>query len=404
VTSPISEEDSMIFRKICYDKDPDGPNASGVSRRALLTASAAGAAAAASGGILAQPAARAAVGMAAGNPGPAASAFTGAVLQALATHQLVGIGEQHQLQEHHDLMQTLLADPRLPDLVDDIVVEFCNSLYQDLIDRFILSDDPVDDADLRLVWRNTTQSPLQTWDAPVYEQFLRRVRAVNWTLPPDRRIRVLAGDPPIDWSVITSVQQLSPFLRQRDTCPASVVQQQVLAKGRRALIHYGGGHLLHVNAVPGLSLLPTLVSIVEQQTGVRAWTLTDLVPLAGDPGGLGTRLSRYPRDTVIPTAGTWLGQLNAGDVTGAITVHNGQQINIFCGTPLGKLQDAGLSLGQPAVLTTSWPNPAVFLDPVYWAELQRRNAFGAPSDLDSYRVQQPPPWQLASVPACSTAS
>jgi hypothetical protein len=375
-----------------------------MSRRALLTALAAGTTAVAGCSTLARPATAAAVGAAAGGPGPAATAFTSAVLQALATHQLVGIGEQHQLQEHHDLMQTLLAEPRLPDLVDDIVVEFCNSLYQDLIDQFILGDKPVNDADLRRVWRDTTQSPLQTWDAPVYEQFLRRVRAVNWTLPPARRIRVLAGDPPIDWSVIGNPQQLGPFLRQRDTYPAAVVQHQVLAKGRRALIHYGGGHLLHVNAVPSLSLLPTLVSIVQEQTGVRAWTLTDLVPLAGDPGGLGSRLSGYPRNTVVPSAGTWLGQFNAGDVTGALTIRNGQQANIFCGVPLGKLQDAGLNLGQPAVLTTSWPNPAVFLDPVYWAELQRRNAFGAPVDLGSYRQQQPPQWQLASVPACGTSS
>ena len=48
------------------------------------------------------------------------------------------------------------------------------------------------------MWRNTTQSPGQTWDASVYEQFFRRVRAVNWTLPPSKRIRVLLGDPPLD--------------------------------------------------------------------------------------------------------------------------------------------------------------------------------------------------------------
>src|ERR1700733_9805477 len=224
----------MFFGQVYRDKRSHSPNARGMSRRALLTASAAGAAAAGCGG-LARSAVGAAASTAAGGRGPAASAFIDAVRQALASHQLVGIGEQHQLQEHHDIMQSLLSDPRLPDLVDDIVVEFCNSLYQDLIDRFILGDDPVDDADLRLVWRNTTQSPLQTWDAPVYEQFLRRVRAVNWALPPDKRIRVLAGDPPIDWSVISSPQQLGPFLRQRDTYPASVIEQQVLAKGRRAL-------------------------------------------------------------------------------------------------------------------------------------------------------------------------
>jgi hypothetical protein len=373
-----------------------------MSRRKLLTASAAGAAAAAADGILARTAAASA---AACGRDPAASTFTAAVLQALTTHHLVGIGEQHQLQEHHDLMQTLLSNPRLPALVDDIVVEFGNSLYQGLIDKFILGDEPVNDADLCLVWRNTTQSPAETFDEPVYEQFYRRVRAVNWTFPPDQRIRVLAGDPPIDWSTITSSQQISSFLGQRDTHAASVVEQQVLAKGRRALIHYGGGHLLH--AVPGLPLPATLVSIIQEQTEVGTWTLTDLVLLAGDPGGLGAQLSRYPRNTVIPAAGTWLGQFDAGDAEAAALVHNGQQVNPYCGIPLGKLQDAGLNLGQPAVLTTSWPNPAIYLNPVYWAELERLNALqGNATDLDSYRQQQQPPqWQLTSgVPACGASS
>lgn len=92
-------------------------------------------------------------------------------------------------------------------------------------------EEPVNDADLRLVWRNTTQSPLETWDEPVYEQFFRRVRAVNWTLPPGQRIRVLLGDPPIDWSTITTRQQVFSFLMQRDSHAASVVEQQVLARG-----------------------------------------------------------------------------------------------------------------------------------------------------------------------------
>jgi hypothetical protein len=93
-------------------------------------------------------------------------------------------------------------------VVNDIVVEFGNALYQDTIDAFVLNGQPVADADLRPVWRNTTQSPVQTWDAPVYEQFFRRVRAVNWTLPPSKRVRVLLGDPPLDWSKVTSGSQI----------------------------------------------------------------------------------------------------------------------------------------------------------------------------------------------------
>ena len=66
----------------------------------------------------------------------------------------------------------LLTDPRLPAALGDIVVEFGNARYQDTVDRFIARG-PVADAGLRMVWRNTMQSPRQTWDAPVYEQLAR---------------------------------------------------------------------------------------------------------------------------------------------------------------------------------------------------------------------------------------
>ena len=46
-----------------------------------------------------------------------------AVLEAFTRHRLVGIGESHGLQNHHDALQLLLTDPRLPEVVDDIVVE-----------------------------------------------------------------------------------------------------------------------------------------------------------------------------------------------------------------------------------------------------------------------------------------
>jgi uncharacterized iron-regulated protein len=107
---------------------------------------------------------------------PAGRELAGTVLEAFTRHRLVGIGESHDLQDHHDAVQMLLTDPRLPEMVDDIVVEFGNARYQDTMDRFITGQ-PVADAELRTVWRNTTQSPHQTWDAPVYEQFYRTVTA-----------------------------------------------------------------------------------------------------------------------------------------------------------------------------------------------------------------------------------
>lgn len=377
--------------------------ASAMSRRRFLTASATaaaglGAAGCAASGAGAASAARSvsAVGKSLGRSG---DSLTDAVLTAFKTNRLVGLAEAHQLQEHHDLLQTLISHPQLPGLVDDIVVEFGNALYQDLIDTFVFDGQPVADADLRLVWRNTSESPVMTWDAPVYEQFFRRVRAVNWTLPPGKRIRVLLGDPPIDWSAVTSRSQI-PF-GQRDTHAASVVEQQVLGKGRKALLCYGSEHLQHANGSSGATDV-ALVPLIERQTGVRTFVIADLIQLQGDPGGLGAKLAAYSRDTVIPATGTWLGQFNAGDaLSGLKTVSTGRVVSQFCGTPLGKVVDAGLYLGQPADLTVSWPDPAIFLDPAYWAELQRRDALqGNPVDLDSYRQEHPPTYPAPPAPTC----
>jgi hypothetical protein len=373
----------------------------GMSRRRFLNAAAAGLGAASAAGLTASCTGAADTGRGT----PAGRGFADAVLEAFQTHRLVGLGEEHGLQNHHDALAMLLSDPRLPGVADDIVVEFGNALYQATMNRFI-GGQPVSDADLRPAWRNTTQSPYGTWDQPVYEQFYRTVRAVNWTRPAGRRMRVLLGDPPIDWTKITNASEFFVFLHQRDAHAASVVEKEVLGKGHRALLCYGGQHLHHWP--PGA----TLVSLIEQRTGERTYTIGDLLPAAGDPGGLARRLSRYPRDTVIPTAATWLGTFDAGLINpmtsqvikgGHNGGHNGKpaepgnapQANPVCGARLGSLIDAGLYLGQPEDLTASWPNPAIYLDPAYWKELRRRNALeGNHLNLDSYRQEQPAQFPL----------
>jgi hypothetical protein len=303
-----------------------------------------------------------------------------AVLAAFERHRIVAVGETHGQQEHGDAQQILLADPRLPQVVDDIVVEFGNALYQATMDRFVAGP-AVNNPRLRLVWRNTTQSPLATGDEPIREQFYRTVRAVNWKLPPDQRIRVLLGDPPIDWSQITTQEQVQAFLAQRDTHMASVVEREVLAKGRRALIFYGSGHVTH-SPSPGQNE-GHAVPLIEQQTGQRVYVIV---------AGSHARLASYTRRTVISCAGTWLESADAGEFMYAPP---------YCGFPLGKLTDAVLYLGQPKDLTQSLWNPAIFLDPAYWAELQRRNAItGNHVDLEPYRQEQPVSWPVPTPVSC----
>jgi hypothetical protein len=351
----------------------------GLGRRRFLTTTA-GAGAVAAAGLTACVSA---------GPARAAAAspsLADAVLKALTTHRLVALGAADSLQNHYDLLELLLTDPRLP-ATADIIVEWGNSLYQDTIDKFTAGQ-PVADADLRPVWRSTTQSPLETCDAPVYEQFYRLVRAVNSTRPASQRIRVLAGDSPIDWAKITKPGQLRD-IPPRDSFVASLVRKQVLAPGRRALLCYGMTGLFHGTG---------MTEAIEQGTGQRIYVIADLVPLAGDPGGLARRLSRYPRNTVIPAAGTWLGSFNAGlFVSESSTAGK----NPFCGVRLGTLIDAGLYPGQPAELTATWPDPDIYYYPPYCAELHRRNALtGNRVDLAQLRQEHPARYPLTPSRGC----
>jgi hypothetical protein len=354
-------------------------HAPGPGRRRFLGA-AAGAGAVAAAGLAACVSSGPARATAAG------ASLAGAVTAALTTHRLVALGAADSLQNHYDLMELLLTDPRLPGLVDDIIIEWGNSLYQDTIDKFIAGE-PVADADLRPAWRNTTQSPLETWDAPVYEQFYRLVRAVNSTRPAGQRIRVLAGDSPIDWAKITTPGQLHD-IPNRDRFVASLVREQVLAKNRRALLCYGMTGLFHGTG---------MTEAIQQRTGQRIYVIADLVPPAGDPGGLARQLARYPRNTVIPAAGTWLGSFNAGLF---VSEANGGK-NPYCGTRLGKLIDAGLYPGQPGELTATWPDPDIYYNPAYWTELHRRNALtGNHVDLTRLRQQHPALYPLTPTKGC----
>ena len=118
-------------------------------------------------------------------------------------------------------------------------------------------------------------------------------------------MRVLLGDVAIDWSKTTNFCQYLAFQHQRDAHFATVVKRQVLAKGRRALLLKGLDGFVRPNAI-------------EQVTGERVYAIVDLAFAASDPGSVGTQLARYPRFTVIPAAGTWLGSADAGLLVGDV--------------------------------------------------------------------------------------
>jgi hypothetical protein len=152
-----------------------------------------------------------------------------------------GVGGFHGNEQVHGFLRTLIADRRFADVADDIVVEWGNSLYQDVIDRYTRGEE-VPFSELRKVWQNTTQ-PHPVWDSPVYLEFFQAVRSRNETLPEEEHLRVLLGDPPMDWQTESIGVDLARFSLQRDAYPAELILDHVIERGRRALVVYGSAHL-----------------------------------------------------------------------------------------------------------------------------------------------------------------
>ena len=64
------------------------------------------------------------------------------ILNAFRTHPIIALSEgQHWNEQGHAFRASLLRDPRLSKVVNDIVVEFGDAGYQGIIDRYIAGSD-----------------------------------------------------------------------------------------------------------------------------------------------------------------------------------------------------------------------------------------------------------------------
>src|SRR4030095_9602823 len=93
-----------------------------------------------------------------------------------------------------------------------VVFESPNRVHQPLLDRFILDGAQLSREELSVVWRDADGA--EVWESPIYEDFLRALQQVNAGLPRERRVRVVGGDSPIDWSSIKSPEQLVPLVNR----------------------------------------------------------------------------------------------------------------------------------------------------------------------------------------------
>jgi hypothetical protein len=236
----------------------------------------------------------------------------GTIIEAFADHRVIAMDEgMHGNLEGHRFRLSLIRDPRFAETVNDIVVESGNSRYQAVMDRFIDGED-VDYDELRRAWQDTVQvPPYNSWDVPIYEEFFRAVRELNTTLKPATRLRVLLGDPPIDWATLKDGPEYGALNAQRDAHAAALIEREVLAKGRRALVVYGAFHFLRRNqeSAVGRGKAPLgIVSLLEAK-GVKVMSIwsTGLQADAIRLDSVQADVASWPAPSIAMMSGTVLG-------------------------------------------------------------------------------------------------
>jgi hypothetical protein len=316
------------------------------------------------------------------------------IIEAFRTHNIVTLTDPHGNVQIQAFLLSLVRDPRFAEAANDIVIETGSARYQDALDRFVRGDD-VERGLLRKVWEDHTVANsglgVQT------EELIRAVRTVNVSLSEARRLRVVAGDPPIDWDNLASRQDHRRWIELRDSYPADLIRRQVLDRGRRALVVYGQGHLQRRQIVANYDMstwqAQTVVSLLERDHAARIfniWTLSD----RGVELPEGVIEWRVPSLAVLRS--TTLGARDFGLYSRGLG--DGSRFGVKDGqlVPVAREEwrmmrmedqfDALLYVGPPATMTTSTVPTALCADADFVGRrLERLTRFGPPVEVQNFK-------------------
>lgn len=271
------------------------------------------------------------------------------IVAAFQQHRVVIIGEAHWLRQAGDFYVGLVRDPAFQESVQDIVVEFASRNNQPLLDRYVAGEDvPIDD--VRHVWRDTTK--VASWESPIYAEWLAAIREVNKQLPPARRLRVLAGDTPIDWQRMHTHSDWAA-LGDNNISIADVILDQAMKQKRRTLVVLGSNHVTKSGDRDGADNVTTRIE--SHYPGAAYVVLLDSAVTLDPASQELLRISARNAPALYEIAGAPLEKSTGKD-----------------GLPLIKKADALLCLGPPEKLTLALP-PSGSLEPAYLQEVDRRS-------------------------------
>jgi hypothetical protein len=325
-------------------------------------------------------------------PAPIVRPAIDGILAGFQSHPLVAIGNYEDYAQEEDFYAALIRDPRFAREVGNVVVEFGSAAHQNTIDRYLNGED-VSFSDLRKVWSDVVGFNIPY--AIGYINFFTQVREVNHTLPANQRIHVWLGEPLIDWSKIKTKAEFVRYFPQRDTHPAEIVEKEILARNKRALIIYGDGHFYaHDAHHPFLTLVeqkhPNALFIVEMYTGyvtksctadfehtIESWPTPALAtPVSGS--SLAARLYRQGCDAADKSLFRFPPSMTEAQKSKATA-----DIERIASGVRG---DALLFLGKAASLTQSPYEPSIYLDPDYRWEMNRRVGLGFEFEFDGSAI------------------
>ncbi len=229
---------------------------------------------------------------------------------------------------------------------------------------------------------------------PIHEEVFRAVRAVNASLPRERQLRVLLGDPPIDWATIRGRDDHFKWIEMRDAYPAALIQLEVIAKQRRALLVYGLGHFQRKNVVANFDMdtwqAQTIVSLLERSGPVdvfTVWSSRNLAELQPDAASWRT-------PSLAAIRGTALGAVDAAKYFGwggRFAVRGGKMVQVpkeeWRSLPAEEQFDAVLYLGPPSKMTESQWSPALCADAAYMEMRLKRIAVSGIPQAEADRLK-----------------
>ncbi len=267
------------------------------------------------------------------------------------THNIVAIGETHDKVEVTDFYIDLLDNKSFQKSVDVIVIEMGNHLFQDVLDDYINGEN-VDQQELYKLWRDHTSCMLNNSDNTGLIRFLKKVREINQNS--DKKIRVVAGDPDIDWAKTNCLQEFYKYLGKRDDFYANVVMAHVVKPKKKALIIMGNSHF---NKMKTESMVkkgtnnPVTFLLPKSNNNIF---LLNIMSASSFPY---EKLKGLKKGSVITTNDNWLGNLRLS--TPFIKVH-----------PLKDQTDAIIYLGEKKNLKAEVTTP--FNNKLYEKELKKR--------------------------------